>query len=129
MTLEPGLSARIERRVTPELTARAFGSGLVNGLATPMMIALMEQASVEAVAPELEEGQSTVGTKLDVTHLAPTPVGMLVRVRAELEEVDRRRLVFSVVAEDEVGEIGSGRHERFIIELSSFEEKIAARGN
>jgi fluoroacetyl-CoA thioesterase len=87
----------------------------------------MEGASVAAVAASLAPGQSTVGTRVDVAHLAPTPVGMSVAVEAVLEEVDGRRLVFSVRARDEVGEVGRGTHERFIVDLESFEERLRNR--
>ena len=95
--------------------------------ATPYMIALMENAACNAIADGLEEGQSSVGTKLDVSHDAATPVGMHVTAKAELVEVDRRRLVFRVTAEDDVGPIGQGTHERFLIMADKFLAKAEAK--
>lgn len=118
----------IEQTVTPDLTAARIGSGLVEVFATPMMIALVEQACLESVLPYLDEGQGTVGTLVNVTHSAATPVGMRVWCDSELVEVDRRRLVFSVKAFDECGLIGEGRHERFVIDSAKFQAKIDAKG-
>ena len=113
--------------VTPENTAAAVGSGALPVFATPYMIALMENAACNAIADGLEEGQSSVGTKLDVSHDAATPVGMHVTARAELVEVDRRRLVFRVTAEDDAGPIGQGTHERFLIMADKFLAKAEAK--
>ncbi len=118
----------IEQTVTPDLTAARIGSGLVEVFATPMMIALVEQTCLESVLPYLDEGQGTVGTLVNVTHSAATPVGMRVWCDSELVEVDRRRLVFSVKAYDECGLIGEGRHERFVIDSAKFQAKIDAKG-
>lgn len=111
------------------MTAAAVGSGLVASLATPTMIALMENASVDAIAGSLAPGLSSVGTHVDVTHLAPTPVGMRVVAQARLDSVEGRRLTFSVTARDEAGDIGRGMHERYVIDLASFQGKLATRGN
>ncbi len=110
--------------VSDEVCADRIGSGLVKVFATPMMIALMEQTCNESVVPMLEEGQGTVGTHIDVSHCAATPVGMRVWCDSELVEVDRRRLVFKVAAYDERGLIGEGRHERFVIDTKKFQEKV-----
>ena len=118
----------IEQTVTPDLTAARIGSGLVEVFATPMMIALVEQTCLESVLPYLDEGQGTVGTLVNVTHSAATPVGMRVWCDSELVEVDRRRLVFSVKVYDECGLIGEGRHERFVIDSAKFQAKIDAKG-
>ena len=118
----------IEQTVTPDLTAARIGSGLVEVFATPMMVALVEQTCLESVLPYLDEGQGTVGTLVNVTHSAATPVGMRVWCDSELVEVDRRRLVFSVKAYDECGLIGEGRHERFVIDSAKFQAKIDAKG-
>ncbi len=122
-----GTKGHLERIVTEEVTAARIGSGLVKVFATPMMIALIEQTCYESVAPMLEEGQGTVGTLVNVTHSAATPVGMRVWCDSELVEVDRRRLVFEVKAYDECGLIGEGRHERFIIDSAKFQAKIDAK--
>ena len=117
----------MEQRVTEEVTADRIGSGLVKVFATPMMIALIEQTCNESVVPYLEPGQGTVGTHVDVSHCAATPVGMRVWCDSELVEVDRRRLVFAVKAYDECGLIGEGRHERFVIDSAKFQAKIDAK--
>ena len=121
--LDVGLTFTIEKKVTEHDTAKVFGSGELEVLATPKMIALMEEASYKCVSKELDEGASTVGTYLDVKHLAATPVGMNVKVESTLVEADGRRLVFNVKAYDECGPIGEGKHERFII----FAEKFVAK--
>ena len=125
--LSTGLKGHLEQTVTEEVTADRIGSGLVKVFATPMMIALVEQTCNESVTPFLEPGQGTVGTHVDVSHCAATPVGMKVWCDSELIEVDRRRLVFSVKAFDECGLIGEGRHERFIIDSEKFQAKIDAK--
>ena len=122
------IKGHIEQTVTPDLTAARIGSGLVEVFATPMMVALVEQTCLESVLPYLDEGQGTVGTLVNVTHSAATPVGMRVWCDSELVEVDRRRLVFSVKAYDECGLIGEGRHERFVIDSAKFQAKIDAKG-
>lgn len=122
-----GLKGHLEQTVTEEVTADRIGSGLVKVFATPMMIALIEQTCNESVVPYLEPGQGTVGTHVDVSHCAATPVGMRVWCDSELVEVDRRRLVFAVKAYDECGLIGEGRHERFIIDSAKFQTKIDAK--
>jgi len=127
VTLSVGLEGEIEAEVTETMTAAAVGSGLVPGLSTPSMVGLMEGAAVKAVASHLQPGSSTVGSRLDISHLAPTPVGMRVRARAVLHEIDGRRMVFRVSVTDEVGEVGAGVHERFLIDLARFQERMAAR--
>lgn len=122
--IQTGSKGRREQTVTPEMSAARIGSGLVEVFATPMMVALIEQTCLESVLPQLEEGQGTVGTLVNVTHVSATPVGMRVWCESELVEVDRRRLVFKVKAYDECGLIGEGTHERFIIDNAKFMEKI-----
>ena len=123
-SLSPGLKAEVRRKVTPDITARHLGSGNVEVLATPAMIALMEQAAVRAVDPLLPEGQKTVGVAVEVKHLAPTPVGMEVSARAELIEVDGRKLLFKVEAHDEKEKVGEGLHRRVIIDVERFASKV-----
>ncbi|MBQ3141188.1 MAG: thioesterase family protein [Clostridia bacterium] len=125
--LEIGIKKTLELTVTDADTAATVGSGLLPVFATPRMIALMEQTASEAVAPYLEEGQTTVGTLLNVRHLAATPVGMKVFCAAELTEIDRKRLVFTVTASDECGPIGEGTHERFIVDGEKFLAKTQAK--
>ena len=126
--IDKGIKGRREQTVTPEMSAARIGSGLVEVFATPMMVALIEQTCLESVLPQLEEGQGTVGTLVNVSHVSATPVGMRVWCESELVEVDRRRLVFKVKAYDEYGLIGEGTHERFIIDNAKFMEKIKNKG-
>lgn len=121
--MEKGIKFSIERKVTKHMTARVMGSGTLDVFATPSMIALIEETAWRSVAPQLESGMATVGTLLNVAHVAPTPVGMTVKCETELTEVDGRRLVFSVKVSDECGEIGRGTHERFIINEEKFQKK------
>jgi fluoroacetyl-CoA thioesterase len=125
--LHPGLSGQIELVVGRENTARHLGSGGVDVLATPELVRLVEQAAVAAVDPLLPAGQQTVGARIDLQHLAPTPLGMRVRARAQLVAIDGRRLTFEVEAEDEREVVARGRHERFIIDLQRFGQRVAAK--
>ena len=127
MSLTVGSKGRAEALVTEDKTAAAVGSGLVPVFATPYMVALMENAAVNAVQAGLEEGQGTVGTKLEVTHDAATPVGMKVWAEAELTAVEGKKLTFTVRAFDEAGPIGGGTHERFIITVDRFLAKAEAK--
>lgn len=120
INLQPGLKATQEETVTEKNTALAYGSGGVAVYATPAMIGLMENAALSAVDPLLPQGLSTVGTELNIKHLSATPVGMRVKATAELTKVDRKRLVFKVVAYDEKELIGEGTHERYVIDLAKF---------
>jgi predicted thioesterase len=113
--------------VGPENTARHLGSGGVEVLATPELVRLMERAAVAAVDPRLPPGMATVGARIDVEHLAPTPVGMFVIARAELVAVEGRRLTFQIVARDEHEVVGRARHERAIIDLERFAGRLAAK--
>ena len=126
--LEVGIKGSKEITVTKELAASAVGSGLLDVYSTPSMIALAEQTALASVAPFLEEGQGTVGTKVNVAHLAATPLGMKVRCETVLTEVDRRRLVFDVQVFDEVEKIAEGTHERFIVDNQKFMEKTNRKG-
>lgn len=121
--LQPGLSLDLTFSVTPDLTAKTVGSGTLEVLATPIMIARMEQAAWTAVASHLADGEGTVGTLMNVQHLSPTPVGMDVTCRAELVQVEGRRLVFQVSAWDARGPVGQGSHERAVIQNERFVEK------
>jgi fluoroacetyl-CoA thioesterase len=124
----PGLASECQLLVKAENTAVHLGSGDVSALATPEMIRLMEKASVAAIDPLLPKGYKTVGILVNVRHLAATPMGMKVRVRAELVEVDGRRLVFRVEAHDEVEKVGEGEHHRMIIDAKRFGEKVKKKG-
>jgi fluoroacetyl-CoA thioesterase len=125
-----GLTGDVEMVVTEDDTAERWGSGLVPVLGTPTLVAIMENAAVKALNGHLPPGQTSVGGRMDIRHLAPTPVGMAVRARAELMEVSGRRLVFQVEAWDEVEKIGEATHERFVVDEKRFiaeaEAKVAA---
>lgn len=127
MPLEIGIKGSSSCTVTLNDTAKALGSGGLDVLSTPKLIALMENAALLSVRPYLEEGSDTVGTLLNVKHLAATPVGMTVRAEAELIEIDRRRMVFSVKAWDEVELVGEGTHERFIVDMEKFTNKCNSK--
>ncbi|MBR2702897.1 MAG: thioesterase family protein [Oscillospiraceae bacterium] len=127
MSLVPGLKGSASVRVIHENTAAVVGSGSLEVFATPMMIALMENAALNTVKPFLAEGEATVGTEISVTHNAPTPIGETVTAEAELIAVDRRKLQFQVQARvgDEI--IGKGTHTRFIINEERFLQKALAK--
>ena len=122
-----GLRGSAETLVTESNTAAAMGSGSLPVFATPAMIALMEQAAASSALPFLEEGEDSVGTRLEVNHLAATPLGVKVRAESELLEVDRRRLRFSVRAWAGETLIGEGFHERFVIQEERFLAKAMGK--
>lgn len=122
--LETGIQGQGELIVSEANTAEALGSGSLAVLATPAMIALMEKTARLSVAPHLEEGQSTVGTMLNVTHSAASPVGARITCKTELVEIDRRRLTFHVACYGPDGLIGEGTHDRFIIDEARFMAKL-----
>ncbi len=126
--LAPGLTGEIETVVTEADTADRWGSGLVPVLGTPALVGLMEGAAVQALVGHLPPGQTSVGGRIDVRHLAPTPVGMHIRAHAELLEVEGRRLVFRVEAWDEVEQIGESTHERFVVDEGRFVARAKAKG-
>ena len=121
--METGIRGEQTIIVTEQQTAKYLGSGELAVFATPCMIALMENTAYKSVQPFLDPGQGTVGTLLNVKHLAATPVGMKVRCETRLIEIDRKRLVFEVKAFDACGLIGEGTHERFIIDNQKFMQK------
>lgn len=125
--LLPGSIGEATVQVTAGNTAEAYGSGLLPVFSTPAMIALMEEAAVNCTGKYLEEGTTTVGTALNVRHLAATPMGLGVRARAELTEVSGRRLTFHVEAYDDREMIGEGTHERFIIQSDKFMTKVQTK--
>lgn len=127
MTLEPGLRGEARRAVTRDQTAEAFGSGLVPVYATPAMVGLMEQAAVHALEGALPDDQTTVGTKLEIAHLAATPLGDAVRAEAVLTAIDGRKLMFVLAAFDSTEKIGEGRHERMIVSRQKFLERVARK--
>ena len=125
--LKTGIKSVRETTVTQELCANAWGSGGLQVYATPAMIALMENTAWGGVEPYMEEGKTTVGTRLDVSHLSASPVGAHISCEAELTEIDGRRLVFRVTASDDSGLIGEGTHERFIINTEKFMARTEAK--
>lgn len=127
MVIEVGLSAELTVTVTESDSAASYDSGLMPVLSTPHLVALMERTARQAIEPELSEGENNVGIRVDIKHLAATPVGMEVRIRAELLEVDGRRLRFRVEAWDSQDKIGEGYHERFIIDTERFIQGIESK--
>ena len=127
--LAPGLVGEVTRQVTDDITAHAMGSGGVHVLGTPALLMLIEQAAIRALEGRLDPGQTTVGTHLDVRHLAATPVGMTVTARARLVSVDGRKLSYEVEAEDEREPIGTGTHERFVVDAERFLGRVAEKAS
>ena len=115
-------------RVRPEHLANQFKDAMLpQVLATPVMILIMENAALNAIRPFLDAGESAVGTAVDVKHLAATPVGREVRATAEVIRVEGKRVDFKVSASDGIDEIGSGSHQRIVIDLRSFNERLAKK--
>lgn len=123
-TLPTGAQGTAELVVNPEHTAPHVGSGKIAVLATPVMVNLMEAAALAAVEVHLPQGYQTLGIRLDVSHIAATPIGMQVRAHAELARVNGRQLRFRVVAEDEVEVIGEGTHERVVVNVERFDRRV-----
>ena len=127
MSINVGMRARTESLVTEEITAIQAGSGTLPVFATPWMCALMEHAAWLAIAPALQEGESTVGTKLNISHSSATPIGLTVWAEAEVTAVDGKRIELSVSAFDEAGLIGAGTHERFVVANDRFLAKTSKK--
>ena len=127
--LKEGMVGQVETIVSEKNTAMAFASGGVEVFATPMMIGMMEKASLSAVDSFLPEGYATVGTHVDISHISATPLGMKVWAKAELIKIKGKALTFKVEAFDEVEKIGEGTHDRFIISLEKFIEKTNGKLN
>jgi predicted thioesterase len=127
MAIEAGLVGEVEVVVQPADTADALGNTGVHVLATPRLVSLLELAAIRAIEAHLPPGAGTVGTRIDVRHLAATPVGMRVTIRATLREVDGRRFVFVIEGQDEAERIVEGTHERFQIDQARFLARIAAK--
>ena len=126
MTLEPGLRAAFRYTVTGADTAAAVGSGEVPVLATPRVLALAEQATVAAVAGALEAGATTVGTRVELDHLAPSPVGAELSVQAVLERVEGRRLQFTVALADGDRPVAQGLVTRVVVDAAAFVRNAGA---
>ena len=115
-------------RVQPEHLANRFKDALLPQVfATPMMILVMENAALDAIRPYLDAGESAVGTAIDVKHIAATPLGHDVRATAEVVNIEGRRVDFKVSASDGIEEIGHGTHQRIVIDLRSFNERLAKK--
>lgn len=127
MSVTIGLKGRAETTVNDNNTAKAACSGALPVFGTPFMCALMEEASWTSIAPHLEDGEGTVGTKLNISHVSATPVGMKVWAESEVTAVDGKRIELKVSAYDEKGLIGEGTHERFIITNDRFTAKAAKK--
>ena len=125
--LAPGLTGRAELIVSDEHTAPRVGSGLVHVLATPVMINLFEAAALDAVDQHLPSGYQSLGTILNVRHIAATPVGMRVRATAEIVKIEGRTVFLKVKAEDEKELIGDGTHERVIVNVEKFSQRVAKK--
>ncbi len=113
--------------VTADNTAERFGNEGAAVFATPLLVALMEQAAIAAIKPFLANGEGSVGTRVEISHLAATPVGMTVRARAELVAVAGKKLTFVVEAFDDREKVGEGRHERYIVDNAKFMARVAAK--
>jgi len=124
MDISPGLAGTVELVVGEEHTAPSIGSGKVRVLATPVMINLIEAAALAAIEHLLADGYQSLGTHLDVRHLAATPVGMKVTATAEVTRVDGRTVFFRVNARDEIDLIGDGSHERVVVNVAKFDQRV-----
>ena len=127
--ISEGIKNKIEIVVSEKDTAKSFGSGELMVLATPRMIALMEECAYKSLTPYLEAGSGSVGTMLNVNHVSATPVGMRAWAETEVTKVDGRKIEFSVKAYDECGLIGEGTHERFIVYNEKFTDKTYSKLN
>ncbi|GLI34595.1 thioesterase family protein [Desulforhabdus amnigena] len=125
--LEPGMKGTSSGMVDAHNTAIAMGSGEVEVFATPAVVALMEAAAVQCLKGRLAAGETSVGVRMELSHIAATPVGMQVRAEASLEKIDGRRLFFRVTAYDEVEKIGEGEHERFIVQKDRFFSRVLGK--
>jgi fluoroacetyl-CoA thioesterase len=124
LPLEPGFAGRAELVVGEEHTAPRVGSGMVHVLATPVMINLIEAAALDAIERHLPAGYQSLGTVLNVRHIAATPVGMKARARIEVVKVDGRTVHFKVEVHDEKDLIGDGTHERVVVNVAKFAERV-----
>ncbi len=127
-TIAAGAKGSFTLEVKPEHLANRFKDAILPPvLATPVMIMVMENAALNAIRAALEPGESAVGTRIDVSHTAATPVGMRVTGEAELVRVEGKRLEFRVRARDEREEIGAGTHERMVVDVARLAKRLAAK--
>jgi predicted thioesterase len=122
--IAPGLQGTVELLVAEEHTAPSIGSGKVRVLATPVMINLFEAAALKAIEHLLQPGYQSLGTHLDVHHVAATPVGMRVRAVAEVTGVNGRTVTFRLSASDQIDQIGHGTHERVVVNVAKFDARV-----
>jgi predicted thioesterase len=127
MEITVGMKAEVSTLVEREDTAAEVGSGSLLVYATPCMVALMEGAACEAIAPAIPEDKTTVGIELNISHLSATPVGLEVRAEAEVTAVEGKIITFSVTAYDEAGKIGEGTHKRCIVSSQRFLDKTYSK--
>lgn len=122
--MEKGLTYTSKTTVCNENTALTLGSGDMDVFATPAMVALMENAAMNAVKNELPEGSTTVGSFIETSHIKPSKLGETVSATATLEEIEGRKLTFKVIASDSKGNIGEGKHIRYIVDREKFLSKL-----
>lgn len=127
--LQDGMQATKEEIVTVDKTACVMKSGSLDVYATPALVALGEKAACAVLANHLGEGFTSVGIKIDMSHLAATPLGMKVRCTAVVSQIDGRKISFYIEAYDECGKIGEGTHERFVVDAATFMEKTNKKLN
>lgn len=127
MNIHVGDEIELTEQVVSENTAKEWGSGSLAVYATPAMILLVEKAAVKLLDGKLDEGQTSVGTNLNIAHVSATPVGGTIKCHCTLSEIDRKRLVFHIEVTDDKGRVGIGTHERFIVAGEPFMEKAAKK--
>ncbi len=125
--IEVGMTNEESFKVERRYLASSYGSGLVDALATPVLVGFCEECARAVVDPLLPPGEKTVGVSILLEHLAPTPEGMTVTVTAKLIGVEGRRLRFAIEAKDELEPIGRGTHERYIIDQERFARRVAKK--
>ncbi|SHI60302.1 thioesterase family protein [Lutispora thermophila] len=126
--INAGMSKTMQKEITEEDTALYYGSGSIQDLlATPVLSALMIEAAVSVVDPLLPDGYMTIGKYLSIEHLEPTVKGMTVTVNASIIEIENNKITFAIKAYDELGQIGSGIHERYIVNYSLLKQKVSQR--
>lgn len=122
--IEAGKTYQSQTRVEEWMTAEKAGNKGVPVLSTPILLQLVEEAAIQCVAPFLEDAEITLGAHVDLTHLAPTPVGLIVSTEVEVLKVDGRRIEFAFTAYDEREKVGEGTHERYVISREKFRERL-----
>ena len=129
MDIRPGATAEVEITVTADRTADRIGNPGVMVFSTPHVVGLLEEVASAVIRPHLPSGAATVGTMVEMRHLAATPVGMKIRAKATLLETDGRRFLFQVEAHDEIEKIAEGKHERFVVQnLEKFLARAMGKG-